>query len=310
MSEENKKLKRKETTSPPPLRDFKGIWIPREIWLREDISAAEKVLWAEIHSLYDRERGGCYASNEYLEEFNKVERRTLQRMISKLKSKGLIEQTSPNGKKRTLKALVPQEDMPETSKKRQKCHASHVKNDTHIIKSINKEKQHPLTPSSKSKITKVKKKVVVSSKNIKEREKTFLEKTKKKWVKEKRDPDLIEEVFKRYKSKIKEGIVYFPDRWIEGTFKKVLLEEEQKKEIKELIKLRKKFCKEHRERWHTGKNYVSTGYKEYSFDKDEEFWKKHKLSREHFEEFKALSKKKTNKKPKTIKENMFLLLLN
>ena len=37
-------------------RDFMGIWIPREIWLSEELSLMEKVLFVEIHSL-DNEQG-------------------------------------------------------------------------------------------------------------------------------------------------------------------------------------------------------------------------------------------------------------
>ena len=48
-------------------RDFKGIWIPREIWLSSELSLMEKVLFVEIHSL-DNERG-CFASNACFAEF-------------------------------------------------------------------------------------------------------------------------------------------------------------------------------------------------------------------------------------------------
>lgn len=91
-------------------RDFKGIWIPREIWMMEDLSAQEKCLWAEIHSLFDREKGGCFASNEYLMEFIGVKERRLQEMISSLKEKGLIVQVSFNGRERVIKAVMPKED--------------------------------------------------------------------------------------------------------------------------------------------------------------------------------------------------------
>ena len=29
-------------------RDFKGVWIPKEIWLSENLSLMEKVLFVEI----------------------------------------------------------------------------------------------------------------------------------------------------------------------------------------------------------------------------------------------------------------------
>lgn len=48
-------------------RDFKGVWIPKEIWLSPELSLMEKVLFVEIHSL-DNERG-CYASNRHFAEF-------------------------------------------------------------------------------------------------------------------------------------------------------------------------------------------------------------------------------------------------
>lgn len=91
-------------------RDFKGIWIPREIWLRKDINALEKILWAEIHSLYDREKGGCYASNEYLAQFVGVQDRRLRDMIYNLRDKGLIKNVSFDGRIRIIKAVLPPED--------------------------------------------------------------------------------------------------------------------------------------------------------------------------------------------------------
>jgi hypothetical protein len=42
-------------------RDFKGVWIPKEIWISSQLSLFEKVLFVEINSL-DNERH-CYAGN-------------------------------------------------------------------------------------------------------------------------------------------------------------------------------------------------------------------------------------------------------
>lgn len=91
-------------------RDFKGIWIPREIWLHPDLLPLEMMLWAEIHSLYSRESGGCYASNEYLAEKFKVSERYVREMISKLKALGLIVDVSFNGRVRVIRAKLPEED--------------------------------------------------------------------------------------------------------------------------------------------------------------------------------------------------------
>src|SRR5262245_61025347 len=69
-------------------RDFKGIWIPKEIWLSEKLSLMEKVLFVEIQSL-DNERG-CYASNRYFAQFFGVSERQIRTYIGSLKEKGFI----------------------------------------------------------------------------------------------------------------------------------------------------------------------------------------------------------------------------
>lgn len=92
-------------------RDFKGIWTPREIWLHPDLSPNEKFLWSEINSLFDRERGGCYASNEYLANLFKVSTRHIQNMLSKLKALGLLRELHFNGRQRVIAAIQPEQDL-------------------------------------------------------------------------------------------------------------------------------------------------------------------------------------------------------
>ena len=48
-------------------RDFKGVWIPKEIWINKDLTWMEKLFFVEIYSLDNEE--GCFASNSYLGEF-------------------------------------------------------------------------------------------------------------------------------------------------------------------------------------------------------------------------------------------------
>lgn len=84
-------------------REFKGVWIPREIWLNKDLSVLEKVLFAEIDSL-DGENG-CYASNEYFMEFFNVSESTITRGISKLKNLGYIESVMIGGRTRVLSVV-------------------------------------------------------------------------------------------------------------------------------------------------------------------------------------------------------------
>lgn len=83
-------------------RDFKGIWIPKEIWLATDISYFEKLLWAEIDSLSTEDN--CFASNDYFAEFFQCRVETVSRGISKLKELGYISEVGFDGRKRYLKS--------------------------------------------------------------------------------------------------------------------------------------------------------------------------------------------------------------
>jgi len=84
-------------------RDFKGIWIPKEVWLDGDLSAIDKIVLAEIYSLDVGDNGGCYASNEYLAWFCKCSETKVSKAISKLKEYGYIKQEKTDGRSRWLR---------------------------------------------------------------------------------------------------------------------------------------------------------------------------------------------------------------
>ena len=69
-------------------RDFKGVWIPKEIWLDERLSPLEKVLLVEIDSL-DNERG-CFKSNAKFAEFMQCGVNTITRSVKKLADLGYV----------------------------------------------------------------------------------------------------------------------------------------------------------------------------------------------------------------------------
>ena len=94
-----------EITSQELPRAFKGIWIPREIWLHPELDCFEKVLWAEIDSLDDPEKG-CTASNPYLCKLLNIKERTLQLSLSKLKRLGFIRYESFDGRKRVMRSSL------------------------------------------------------------------------------------------------------------------------------------------------------------------------------------------------------------
>lgn len=87
------------------VRDFKGVWIPRDIWLDDRLSAIEKVLFIEIDSLSGGEFG-CIKTNETLAEFCQCSVRTITQAISNLKELGLVYVESFNGRQRVLRSSL------------------------------------------------------------------------------------------------------------------------------------------------------------------------------------------------------------
>lgn len=87
-------------------RDFKGIWIPKEIWLDDDLNATDKIIFAEIDSLDVEDSDGCYASNEYLSNFCKCSITKVSTSISKLIDLGYVRVTKSDGRKRWLKTCL------------------------------------------------------------------------------------------------------------------------------------------------------------------------------------------------------------
>ena len=70
-------------------RDFKGVWIPKEIWLAKDLTLTEKALWAEIDSLDGKD--GCWATNAYFEQQLGLKKKTVSELINGLVKKGYVK---------------------------------------------------------------------------------------------------------------------------------------------------------------------------------------------------------------------------
>ena len=81
-------------------RNYKGIWIPRAIWENADMSANEKVLFADIASMVS-EGMEFFKSNERLACDLKCSESTAKRAIASLKNLGLID-VYRNGRKRIV----------------------------------------------------------------------------------------------------------------------------------------------------------------------------------------------------------------
>lgn len=70
-------------------RDFKGIWIPKQIWLNKDLTIMEKLFLVEIDSL-DNEKG-CFASNAHFAEMFEVSKGRCTQIIKSLEAKGFVK---------------------------------------------------------------------------------------------------------------------------------------------------------------------------------------------------------------------------
>ena len=85
-------------------REFKGIWIPAEVWLDERLTALEKMILMEIDSLDNDDN--CYASNEHLAKFCQCSQSKVSSAIAKLKKLGYIKVKSFDGRKRILESCL------------------------------------------------------------------------------------------------------------------------------------------------------------------------------------------------------------
>lgn len=84
-------------------RDFKGIWIPKEVWLDERLSPLDKVILMEIDSLDQTDRG-CFAGNKRIAEFCQCSERKVTDSVKKLKAIGYLREESFDGRTRCLKS--------------------------------------------------------------------------------------------------------------------------------------------------------------------------------------------------------------
>lgn len=102
LSERNEISGASTSDGKKPKRDFKGIWIPAEIWLSTKLKLFEKVLFVEVHSLDNED--GCFASNAYFAEFFKISERQLRSYLASLREKGFITVTLTNSNERVIRA--------------------------------------------------------------------------------------------------------------------------------------------------------------------------------------------------------------
>lgn len=70
-------------------RDFKGVWIPKDLWLDKTLKPIHKFFLIEIDSLDSKK--GCIASNAHFSQLFGVTKGRCTQIIKELEAKGLIK---------------------------------------------------------------------------------------------------------------------------------------------------------------------------------------------------------------------------
>lgn len=86
-------------------RLVKGIWIPIEIWQDSNLSWNEKILLMEIDSFTSKDLD-CFFSDDYISLLLGVHKTNANKILSSLISKGYVEKTRFDGRRRFIKSLI------------------------------------------------------------------------------------------------------------------------------------------------------------------------------------------------------------
>ena len=89
-----------------PQTRFTGIFIPAEVLQLENITLMEMMLLSWIDALFCKQKGGCFASNEYLASKLRVKENTIAKSLTNLRQLGYIEDVSFDGRTRVIKAKI------------------------------------------------------------------------------------------------------------------------------------------------------------------------------------------------------------
>ena len=86
-------------------RQFKGIFIPQEMWEAPDLSWTEKIVLMEIDS-FTAQGKDCFISDDYIGSLVGCSPRTARTIVSKLIRLGYITRTRCDGRKRYLCSAI------------------------------------------------------------------------------------------------------------------------------------------------------------------------------------------------------------
>ena len=113
-------------------RTFKGIWIPKEIWLNNELTLQEKVILVEIDSLDNDD--GCFASNKYFSEFFGISAGRVSQVINELAKKGFLNIKFEKKNKQIIKRIIKIQSPPYPTEVFRKLNRGYLENDDRGIK--------------------------------------------------------------------------------------------------------------------------------------------------------------------------------
>lgn len=90
----------KELDPDNPLKEYTGVWIPKEVMECEELSAIDKLVYGEVACFVE-----CYASNEWLAKRIGRSVTTASKCISKLIELGFVETCGFNGRFRLVRVV-------------------------------------------------------------------------------------------------------------------------------------------------------------------------------------------------------------
>ena len=71
-------------------RDFKGVWIPKEIWCLKNLNITEKIVLSVVGTLSEQDEW-CFANNEYFAKLLNLSKGRVSKIINVLVKKGYLE---------------------------------------------------------------------------------------------------------------------------------------------------------------------------------------------------------------------------
>jgi len=250
------------------------LLIPAYIVNHSDIDNATAILFGRLNAL-SNQQGYCFATDVYLAEICKCKKRVISDRLKLLEDLGFI-------KRRTIKKGFGWE------RKIWTCNHYSAMKECDIQKSFTNSMPVPFErharAEEKNKKEKNKKNPPPSLPKKEEEDFLFKNKNKKLWLEKNRSEEDFEKVFSIYLEQPDGNVKDFV-KWSDTVYRNL----QKQRFMEELMVCRRRYS-EKQVNWHVdekGVTVISGAIQEhFLFNRNEEFWKKHKLDKEYFKKYK------------------------